>query len=276
MGRVKEAEEIINTAAKTNGLQNPKITLKRTAQNSSWKVESNEYSIFSIFTKRSIRAVTLVMMVSFVASGVGYFGLSMNVRNLGGSVYWNFAMSGLVEIPSYILAAPLLEALGRRRTNFLLTLSGGISCLICMRLQQIKYENTTLVNGVALMGKFCISAANALIYIYAAELFPTVVRNMAIGMFAVSIRMGAIMAPFIVLLGNTNKALPMQIFSLITLIAAFLGLKLPETSGRPLPQTFEDVYDLHQGSTVSHHKMVPLGNDNPVLVGKTTSQSLRI
>ncbi|KXJ26655.1 solute carrier family 22 member 15-like [Exaiptasia diaphana] len=243
VGRVSEAEEIINEAARVNGLPNAKITLTSIVSSGrKVTVKTSGHSILSIFTKRSLRTITMVMMVSFMASGIGYFGLSLNVRNLGGSVYWNFALFGIVEIPSYIMAAPILEALGRRKTNFLLTLSGGIACLICMQLQQTQYDSPSLVNAIALLGKFCVSAANALIYIYAAELFPTVIRNMAIGVFAVCIRLGAITAPFIVLLGNENKSIPMQVFSCITLLAAFLGLKLPETSGRPLPQTFEDLH----------------------------------
>lgn len=38
-----------------------------------------------------------------------YYGLTLNVGNLGGDRYVGFALMGLVEIPSFLLANFLLE-----------------------------------------------------------------------------------------------------------------------------------------------------------------------
>ena len=38
-----------------------------------------------------------------------YYGLSFNSGNLAGDFYVNFAASGLVEIPAYLLATYLVE-----------------------------------------------------------------------------------------------------------------------------------------------------------------------
>lgn len=43
-------------------------------------------------------------MVSLV-----YYGLSFNVDDLAGNVYLNFALSGLVEIPAYLMATILVN-----------------------------------------------------------------------------------------------------------------------------------------------------------------------
>ena len=42
-----------------------------------------------------------------------YYGFSFNSGNLAGDFYLNFAASGLVEIPAYLLATYLLERLVR-------------------------------------------------------------------------------------------------------------------------------------------------------------------
>ncbi len=38
-----------------------------------------------------------------------YYGLSFNVDDLAGNIYLNFALSGLVEIPAYLLATILVN-----------------------------------------------------------------------------------------------------------------------------------------------------------------------
>ena len=49
-----------------------------------------------------------------------------------------------------------------------------------------------------MIGKFGSSAAFATIYLFSAELFPTVVRNSAMGASAAFSGIGAILAPYIV------------------------------------------------------------------------------
>ena len=50
---------------------------------------------------------------------------------------------------------------------------------------------------LAMVGKFCISASFAIIYVFSAELFPTVVRNVGVGSGSVFARVGGVVAPYI-------------------------------------------------------------------------------
>ncbi len=54
-------------------------------------------------------------------------------------------------------------------------------------------------------------------------------------------RIGGMLAPQIVLLGDYSAPLPLLIFGIISLIGGFLGLLLPEPTGKPLPQNFHDM-----------------------------------
>ena len=47
------------------------------------------------------------------------------------------------------------------------------------------------------LGKFFASIAFAIIYVYAAELYPTVVRSTGMGMSSVMARVGSILAPVV-------------------------------------------------------------------------------
>ena len=52
----------------------------------------------------------------------------------------------------------------------------------------------------ALIGKFAVAASFGLVYLYTAELFPTQVRNLGVGVTSVGARLGGMLAPVVLLL----------------------------------------------------------------------------
>merc|ERR1711860_177747 len=79
-------------------------------------------------------------------------------------------------------------------------------------------------------GKFLISMTFAIAYLYTAELFPTKVRNLAVGLASTFARIGSISAPYIVdLLGSVHAGIPVVIFGAFSTSAGLLALMLPET-----------------------------------------------
>lgn len=53
-------------------------------------------------------------------------------------------------------------------------------------------------------------------------------------------RVGGVLAPAINMLHGHSPATPLVIFGASPLLGAVLALALPETAGRPLPDTVED------------------------------------
>ena len=94
----------------------------------------------------------------------------------------------------------------------------------------------------AFVGKFAISISFALVYVYTAELFPTSVSSLAVGLSSASARVGVIAAPAAVLLGTViYEDLTMLIFALAALLAGAYAATLPETRGRPSVQTVSEL-----------------------------------
>lgn len=60
-----------------------------------------------------------------------------------------------------------------------------------------------LVVTLAMIGKLAITSSYGTVYIFSAEQFPTVIRNVALGAASTAARVGSIMAPYINLLVST-------------------------------------------------------------------------
>lgn len=66
------------------------------------------------------------------------------------------------------------------------------------------------------------------VYLYGGELFPTVIRNIAIGTASMIARIGSMISPFIASgLSKTAHWLPPAIFGIVPIIGAVLVLFLP-------------------------------------------------
>lgn len=55
-----------------------------------------------------------------------------------------------------------------------------------------------------MLGKFGVTSAFAMLYVFTAELYPTLVRNMAVGIASMASRVGSIIAPYFVYLGEMS------------------------------------------------------------------------
>ena len=106
----------------------------------------------------------------------------------------------------------------------------------------------TLKTTLALIGKFGASACFAIVYVYTAELFPTVIRNTAIGACSTVARLGGMMAIMIGLLATYWTPAPMLIMGIVAVVAGTLALMLPETVGNKLPETMDDAINIGKNS----------------------------
>ncbi|XP_069134981.1 organic cation transporter protein-like isoform X2 [Argopecten irradians] len=241
--RYEEAKVILLKAAKVNKVVLTDDILKVKEKD----VDApKDGKIWQLFTSRVLLLRTLVIFFNWCMVTMAYYGLSLNSGNLGGNFYLNFCLSGLVEFPAYTIVILLVDRVGRKWLHCISMIVGGAFCLstiFTILYLDEKYQAVT--TALAMLGKLGAAAAFAIIYMYSAELFPTVVRNAGMGASSCIARLGAIAAPFIAdsgdkIGGKMGKAFPLVVFGVASIVAGVLALHLPETLNQELPETIED------------------------------------
>ncbi|KAH7672160.1 Major facilitator sugar transporter-like protein [Dioscorea alata] len=161
----------------------------------------------------------LAVSVNFLCY-VAYYGLGLNVMNLKTNLYLGVILNGFAEMPAYILTAMALNWVGRRPLTVGMMLFGGVACGLKM------------MCGV--MGIFAMTSTYNLLFVYSSELFPTMVRNAAVGYISQAGQIGAMVATFVVVI---RGRWPFIVFAICGLIGGVLAWLLPETSNQPLYDT---------------------------------------
>lgn len=220
LGRREEAIDIVAKGVRWNG----NAPLDKQYYLSKTKLISNPddeemptsaVGMSDLFKTPNLRMKTLNVCFCWFANSLGYYGLSMSSGKLNGNPYLILFIMALVEIPSYISLVFVLDLFGRRSMTSTLMLIGGVCCIVAAYIEQ----GTTIATSIVMVGKFTIAGSFAIIYNYSAELFPTVVRNSAMGLGSMAARFAGALTPLITLLDSFDPTIPAVTFGIIALLS---------------------------------------------------------
>ncbi|KAK7791369.1 hypothetical protein R5R35_007908 [Gryllus longicercus] len=252
-GHKEEAKELLQRVAKEN---NVTITddlldelLESEVATANEEDSTPKPSILDLMRHRNLRRKSMLIFFNWFVNSGTYYGLSWNTSNLGGNDYINFFISGAVEIPAYSFLLLTLNRWGRKTILCGCMLLGGISLLLTIA---VPSNTVWLLITLAMVGKLAITASYGTIYVFTAEQFPTVIRNVALGSASTCARVGGILAPYANILADYWTPLPLIIFGALAFTGGLLSLLLPETLDKKLPDTIEE------------GEKFGLGHDNPI------------
>jgi len=233
VGKFKTANKVILEMSRFNKVEVPKEFIL------SEEVEMHQLTtegvgMAPLLASKQLRGRLIVMAFNWIVATLCFYGLSLNA-GIGSNVFSAFSLSAAMEIPAYIFSALSIDVLGRKPFLMFVQILCGISC-ICAGL--ISDANLRLL--FSLVGKFGSSAAFSAVFLYTAELFPTSMRNSAVGMCSTLARFGGILAPTVAQLGYYRPDIPFLIFGVATLIGGLSAYLLPETKGKKLPDTVQE------------------------------------
>ncbi|XP_071818785.1 organic cation transporter protein-like [Apostichopus japonicus] len=232
-GRYEEARVIIRRTARINGVELTDQSLEEMTEHEldTHAQSEKESSLIQLFRLSSMRWRTFNLLYNWFVQSLLYYGLIFSTGSLGVNIYLGFLISGAVEIIGYTSSIFLIEAIGRKLSLSGLLLLVGISCLLVM------FTHGVIKFVIGMIGKAAISATFGIIYIFTAELYPTPLRGVMIGICSMASRLGGMVCPLVFILADRWPFIPVSVFTAASLVAAAITLLLPETKGAPLPET---------------------------------------
>jgi OCT family organic cation transporter-like MFS transporter 4/5 len=249
-GRVQEAEKVIRYGAAKNGYTTPDINsrLKHLMKKYTDELEKQTnnkppaVSLIGLWKTPNMRRATLVLYFTWFVCTFAYYGFSLNTNDLGGDPFINFLISGAVEFPAYALAMVVIKRFGRRKPLILFLVIGGIASLSTSGFLGDDSFNYSLRVTLAMLGKFCVTSAVGINYVYSAEVFPTVLRNIGVGSCSMVGRIGSTLSPFVKELGQmTTPVVPHILFGLFFVVdAVAIFFILHDTSTQEMPDTVQE------------------------------------
>uniref|UniRef100_A0A0D3ENA8 Major facilitator superfamily (MFS) profile domain-containing protein n=1 Tax=Oryza barthii TaxID=65489 RepID=A0A0D3ENA8_9ORYZ len=247
-GRKQEAIEAVRQIASLNG-GGGGITTSSFSMLDACAVELGDggegmfATLHSIWERRwALRRLAAITAASF-GVGMVYYGMPLNVGSLSPSnLYLSVAYNAVAELPSSILAWLLMGRWFNRRGSVVaLTTASGLCSLAACVPAVVLPDGARMAAEVASFFASC--TAYDMMLMYTIELFPTSVRNSAVGLVRQAVALGGVVAPVLVALGRETTSYWSSSFGVFGLAVGCLGLLvtcLPETRGRRLSDTMEE------------------------------------
>ena len=206
----KEADVVINKISKINGKEINSFNMDTQADKKK-DADAQSGSLLDLFKSWPLIRCTLIMYYLWFTNNLVYYGFTLNAGKLfPGDLHINMLVSASLEFLAYTISIFAFLFLGRRWSVSSFMSLGGLSLLLTLAL-----DSDQAKAALAQTGKFLITArwvtvkkysiiqiiqhqnSFAMVYQYAAEMFPTVVRNAGIGSCSAFSRIGSILAPFV-------------------------------------------------------------------------------
>ncbi|XP_046845860.1 organic cation transporter protein-like isoform X2 [Xenia sp. Carnegie-2017] len=276
--KVDDARAVVERITKFNKLSFPREIFDDIAHfvNDKDDLRSTRvYTFFDLLKSRELRKRLVIAAFVWNSIVLTYVGLTLENSKLAGNKYLNFFIGGVLEVVIVVIIMFILHRCGRRKLAGLFLILAGIACLVSVALRNNNESLDPLRTSLSLFGRMCLSGDMAVMLIYTAELFPTVVRSVGFGFSMFGARVGYILAPQINLIGSyTYEWVPYVIFGSFALLAGLSLKAMPETLNVKLPETIEEVHKKTQSNNVAGFSLTIMSKtENVELLDSTEKES---
>ncbi|CAN6372983.1 unnamed protein product [Urochloa humidicola] len=199
----------------------------------------------------ALRRLAAIMAASF---GVGmlYFGMPLNVGSLGSDLYLSVTYNALAELPSTALAWLLIDRADRRGSVTALASAAGACSLACAAIPGGAVTVAAARMAAEVLSFFASCAALDVVLVYATELFPTSVRNSAVGLVRQAVVLGGASAPVLIALGRQRGSFwSFGVFGVAIGCSGLFVACLPETRGKSVSDTMDEEEEHNDAAAVA-------------------------
>lgn len=214
-------------------------------QNERVDIVRRHFSLIDMFRTPLIRRRSIALFYIWFTVSAGYYALTFGMPPLLPNRFINFFVLACCELVGLSINGLALAKVGRKIPLIVSLVGSGVTCATAGFLAT-HVASSEAVSGVttsmALIGRTCVTVSYQTLFIWTSELFPTVIRGLAVGACGFCMRLGSLVAPQLLLLGDyTWPELPIVILGVMCLAGGGLTFLLPETKDMNLPDSIEDV-----------------------------------
>ncbi|XP_041640042.1 solute carrier family 22 member 7-like [Cheilinus undulatus] len=238
--KAEAAHEYLIKCAEMNNRTKSMDTITPRALLESVQAETvdQKYTVVDLFKTPNIRKISIYSGIVWYGVAFTYYGISLNISGFGLNPYLTQFVFTVIEMPVKIGVYFFLEKLGRRPGEMTALLMTGLCLFINIFVPKGQWVVRTIVGVI---GKGMSEASFTIVYLYTAELFPTVVRQNSLGYNSFVARLGVSISPLIILLEDVWHPLPAATYCAVAVGSGLVTSLLPETLNTQLPQYIEDV-----------------------------------
>ncbi|KAJ8384783.1 hypothetical protein AAFF_G00198690 [Aldrovandia affinis] len=239
-GQLEKAHVYLEKCARMNNRRNFMTDIKPESLANVVVVErgNRNYSYLDLVKTPKMRKLALLTGTVWYGVALTYYGISLNITGFGLNIYLTQFIYGAIEMPAKILIYYSLDSIGRRQSQVGTLVLTGVCIAINLLIPKDMWMFRTII---AVLGKGFSEASFTTIYLYTAEIYPTVLRQNGLGYNSFVARLGVSISPLIILLEDVWSPLPKVIFCAVALFSGMVTSFLPETLNVRLPETIEDI-----------------------------------
>ncbi|XP_047325337.1 organic cation/carnitine transporter 7-like [Impatiens glandulifera] len=251
-GEISDASKILEKIANTNKRSLPFGKLTSTeddthslclVQNKPVVSKAGLLSIINLLSSNLVR-ITLPLWLVFFGNAFSYYGIILLTSNLStgqisclnsmgeSNLYKDVFFTSLAEFPGLVLAAILVDRIGRKLTMVLLFIT---AC--CFLLPLVIHERQLVTTSLLFVARMCTASAITVANIYAPEIYPTSIRSTGFGVASAVGRIGGMVCPLVAveLVSNCHQTAAIFLFEAVMVVSIVGMVLLPhDTSGRAL------------------------------------------
>ena len=242
-------------------------SFKATAHEEFKNVAKTKLSVIDLFKTPVLRSNIVLMIFNWGLTSFLFESNFRNIANLPYSIYLTYTIYSCLEFPSDILSIWGLDIIGRRWSAVTSLTGFCVTMIICIPL----IHNDLVVTVVGMIGRLFMCYAMNTAAQLSFEVVPTQLRGQGTALANVCAQIANFFAPQIVYSKVVDERMPFILMSLVSLLAAFLAIFLPETAGIKLPDSITEAEVLFKRKNLlNKHSAKVLPVDGAIIAMSTT------
>uniref|UniRef100_H0XZM2 Major facilitator superfamily (MFS) profile domain-containing protein n=1 Tax=Otolemur garnettii TaxID=30611 RepID=H0XZM2_OTOGA len=242
-GNVEEAKKVLCYAASVNKKTIPLTLLGKMHLH---RKKVTKASLLDFYNNKRLCNLIVVLAIVWFAISYSYFTMSLKMKDVGVNIYFRELIRAFLEVPARLCSMLIMEQIKRKWSLAVTLLLASILCLLVILLPegadnlaskkgewpQIQALELISIKVLAIiLGQFSLISACIVLFIYNAELLPTVLRTTGVGFTALFFGAGSISS--LTVINQTSSHLPIFLCCISAILAFGFSYLLPEVQDQP-------------------------------------------